>query len=171
MRFDCNQNEQFKICVLIVIKMNSLQFDIQTHTTIILGHGHEYGIPRGLPISIEKWNHLLVDSKIIMVDYDPQVKPDFLFDLRKNWPLPSSCADLILDTTQLCGSIIWKQPVFWSEIKRVLKPHGIFYGIVRLHSSQFLDCVDPDLVLSGQPNRSKIISFSRKDRSTHMKFD
>lgn len=102
-----------------------------TPTTLILGHGAYY-VERKMdarcsPIPITDW-----PAVYISVDYDKEIKPSVVHDLRKlPWPFESGSFHTILDT---CGLGLYRRynpridPSFFREVQRVLTPEGVFHG-------------------------------------------
>lgn len=93
---------------------------------LVLGHGKYYkDTMRCSPIPKDTWK----DQQYISIDINEEIYPDIKYDLRKfPWPINESSFDIIIDTTGLGLSYLYKKPIFVNEINRILRLNGIFYG-------------------------------------------
>jgi hypothetical protein len=102
--------------------------------TLVLGTGKLYAQKnyhdfRCSPIPMEEWIH----DEYTSVDDCKEVMPDILYDLSKrNWPFENESYNRIIDTTG--GGFtrhvysLENECIFMKEVKRILKPSGVFYG-------------------------------------------
>ena len=94
---------------------------------LVLGHGHNYDIPRCLTISKDEWNKKRDNKQLLYIDNDEECNPDIVLDLETRWNMfPDDYTDTIIDTTGL-GSWMFNK-LFWDEVYRVLKPGGCMFS-------------------------------------------
>ena len=103
--------------------------------TLVIGHGKAYKKSdiRCSPIPVDDWFHESFDS----LDAYPEAEPDILFEIKTGvWAFADNESyDRIVDCTGgiLSQGIMIRRsyPYILREVKRVLKPNGIFYTDVR----------------------------------------
>ena len=132
-------------------------------TTLVLGHGRYFAeadleFPDGhyircSPIDKRLW----LDLPHTSVDFDPEVRPDIVYDLRV---LPWAFArdggyDRIIDTCGLAIDRLYTTPKFIAELDRVLTPGGTFFG-----RRGFVFSKDVSIIRTGPPVRLPVASSS-----------
>jgi hypothetical protein len=102
---------------------------------LILGHGRKYdrNYVRNSPCDIDKWFNM----EYVCVDYDPECKPDIVFDLSNiDWTFCSENEyDLIIDTCGLSKLCLRSKYNSFTEqqVKKCLNDNGEFYGYRNTH--------------------------------------
>ncbi len=136
-------------------------------TTLILAHGRLFsGPPRCLPVGAKGLEISMADA--IMIDNEPSVQPDILYDLESGEALPfeQGTVESIIDTGGLGGLHGWfTMPRFWKEMSRILKPGGVFHGDHRnrpLHSLKFDSDDFECCVLQSTESAHKSFRLTRK---------
>lgn len=101
---------------------------VSSSSILILGHGRVYKFDeiRCSPLPVDIW----YDKDYYCIDINPDVKPDFVYDLNKlPWSfISSSSYSLVIDTCGILFMSRYKNERFIQEIKRILTTNGIFYG-------------------------------------------
>jgi hypothetical protein len=97
--------------------------------TLVLGHGKIYANPSAIycsPIPLDDW----INQPYISVDMRADVQPDIVYDLtHMSWTFATNGSyDRIIDTTGIALKHYYRSDTFKAEIRRILKPGGIFYG-------------------------------------------
>ena len=96
---------------------------------LILGHGRKYKKTDiwCSPIPVDKW----FEFPYTCVDINPDINPDIVYDLdtKIQWNFASNNEyDVIIDTCGILFSSRYKNTFFLTQINRILKPNGYFFG-------------------------------------------
>ena len=98
-------------------------------TTLVLGHGRKYTREetKCSPIDVDLWVHMPHTT----VDVDPTVLPDVVADMHDiPWAFAEEASyDRIIDATgSLLSRRLYEDPRFITELRRVLRTRGVFFG-------------------------------------------